>query len=196
MKPSPAYSFIKERLDREFDQLDKQKITPWAFLRTEYGVKVMGFDGREISFGGLEFDGTPRHIFWEAFAQPFLKDIVSRGFADTRAFCKEHVIDATQPMEETAAELRVGVEQIFTRMAEIDRRLRGKGFPDSVAAYNPAGKIHSIDTFITERLNAEIAIFPKPTNRWNRLYEEQKFWIWLVGVLIAIAGFTLKLLGY
>lgn len=170
MKPSPGYSFIKERLEREFEQLDKEKIAPWAFLRTEHGLRVVGFDGREIRYRGLEFDGTPRHIFWNAYAQPFLKDIVSRGFADTRVFCKEHGIDASLPMEETAGELKLGVQRIFNRMVDIDRRLRGRGFPNTVLPYNPAQEIGSADAFITERLNAELSIFPKPKNRWNQFY--------------------------
>jgi hypothetical protein len=143
----------------------------------------------------LNLMGTPRHLFWKAFVQPFLKDIVSRGFADTRAFCKEHGLDATQPMEDTAEELMRGVQRIFSRMADIDRALRGQGFPNSVPSYNPAGEISLIEAFITERLNAELSIFPKPKNRWNRFYEEQKFWIWLIGVFIALAGLAVKLMG-
>lgn len=195
MKPSPAFSFIKERLEREFEQLDKERITPWAFFRTEYGWKVMKFDGKEISCRSLEFEGTPRHIFWKAFAQPFLKDIVSRGFADTRSFCKEHGIDATQPMEKTAGELRHGVQRIFNRMVDIDQRLRGKGYPKTVLAHNPATEISPIDAFIGERLNAELLMLPKPKYRWNRFYEEQTFWIWLLGVLIGVAGLVIKLIG-
>jgi hypothetical protein len=53
MSRSPAHTFIKERLDQEFEQLDKEKITPWAFLRTERGITVKRFDGTEISGGGV-----------------------------------------------------------------------------------------------------------------------------------------------
>ena len=165
MSHSPAHSFIKERLDREFEQLDKEKITPWAFLRTERGIKVMRFDGTEINGGGVEFDGTPKEIFWNGFIEPFLKDIISRAFAYTRAFCTEHRLDSVRPMNETAKELRFGIERIFARMTDIDRRLRGKGFPNTVSAYNPVGKIRGIDNFLQERLRAEIAIFPERKRR-------------------------------
>jgi serine/threonine protein kinase len=107
------------------------------------------------------FDGTPKEIFWNGFIEPFLKDIISRAFAYTRGFCTDHKLDPVKPMNETAEELRFGVERIFARMIDIDRRLRGKGFPNTVSPYNPAGKIRAIDTFLQERLRAEIAIFPK-----------------------------------
>ena len=32
MKKSPAYSFIKQRLETEFRVLEEKQITPWAFL--------------------------------------------------------------------------------------------------------------------------------------------------------------------
>jgi hypothetical protein len=35
MKKSPAYSFIKEHIELEFQRLERDKITPWAFFLTK-----------------------------------------------------------------------------------------------------------------------------------------------------------------
>jgi hypothetical protein len=139
MERSPAYSFIKEHIELEFQRLERDKITPWAFFRTNKGVRLTDFFGKEISYigGGLEFEGSPREFFWNGFIQPFLNDIVSRNFSETERFCREKGLDWRLPLEETALLLKIGINKAYNRMSAIDQRLRGKGYPDSVSRYNP-----------------------------------------------------------
>jgi hypothetical protein len=46
MMNSPAYSFIKERIELEFQRLEKDKITPWAFFLTDKGLRLTNFFGK------------------------------------------------------------------------------------------------------------------------------------------------------
>jgi len=71
MKESPAYSFIKERISLEFERLEKEKVTPWVFLTTHVGLHQTDFFGKQINYQGVEFEGSPRIVFWDSFIQPF-----------------------------------------------------------------------------------------------------------------------------
>lgn len=158
MTRSPAYSFIKERIELEFEKLDKEKVTPWAFFLSGKGLRLTNFLGKEIRYSGIGFEGSPRMVFWQGFIQPFLKDIASRSFAETRGFCSTHGLELGQPMEETASLLKAGIRGIYARMSAIDQRLRGKGFPKSVQKYDAAAERAGSEAFVEERLGAELTL--------------------------------------
>lgn len=197
MKESPAYSFIKERVELEFERLEREKITPWAFFRTGKGVRLADFFGKEVSYigGCLEFEGSPREYFWNGFIQPFLNDIVSKNFSATENFCRKKGLDWRLPLEETAFLLKAGINKVYSRMSVIDQRLRGKGYPDSVPRYNPKTEVASSEAFVEQRLTAEAALQPVDRKTLNTFYEEQKFWFWFIGIIIAVAGVLLKIFG-
>ncbi len=197
MKQSPAYSFIKERVELEFERLEREKVTPWAFFLTDKGVSLTAFFGKRVSYtgGGLQFDDSPREYFWNSFIQPFLNDIVSKNFLETEGFCREKGLDWRLPLEETASFLKAGIRRVYQRMADIDRRLRGKGYPNSVPKRDPRNQIAASEAFVEERLSAELALMPKKRKTPNTIYEEQKFWFWFIGIIIAIIGVLLKIFG-
>ena len=194
MDRSPAYSFIKERIELEFQKLEKDKVTPWAFLLSEKGLRITDFFGKEVQYSGIGFEGSPRTVFWKGFIQPFLQEIIFRSFSETRDFCSAHRLDLKQPMEETASLLKAGINGIYRRMSDIDQRLRGKGFPNSVPKYNPEKEIALSEASVEERMAAELGLVRKK-NRLNTFYEEHKFWFWLIGILIAVMGLLIKILG-
>ncbi len=197
MKKSPAYNFIKERVGLEFERLEREKITPWAFFRTDKGVRLTDFFGKEVSYigGGLEFEDSPKKYFWNGFIQPFLNDIVSRNFSATEDFCRKKGLDCRLPLEETAFLLKTGINKVYSRMSVIDQRLRGKGYPDSVPRYSPEREIASSEAFVDQRLTAEAALQPVTRKTLDTFYEEQKFWFWFIGIVIAVAGVLLKIFG-
>ncbi len=194
MKNSPAYSFIKEHVENEFTAFNKEKITPWAFFKNESGIEITAFDGSKIRYKGIEFEGSPKLIFWGNFTQPFLKDIISRTFAKTREFCQKYKLNAEKPLKETTLLLTDHVHSMFERMVDIDRRLRGKGHPESVAAHDPGKELGVITSFLNERYQAELSLLPKK-NILNKFYEEQKFWVWLIGIALTFIGIIIKIIG-
>jgi hypothetical protein len=158
MTISPAYSFIKERVNLEFQKLEKDKVTPWAFFLSGKELRVSNFLGKEISYLGIGFEGSPRMVFWKDFIQPFLQDITSRSFSETRSFCLAHSLKLKQPMEETTSLLKIGINGIYERMLDIDQRLRGKGYPNSVLKYDARAERACSEAFVEERLAAELAL--------------------------------------
>jgi hypothetical protein len=197
MKQSSAYSFIKERVELEFERLEREKVTPWAFFLTDKGVRLTDFFGKQVSYteGGLGFEGSPREYFWNGFIQPFLNDIVSRNFSETEDFCRKKGLDWRLPLGETAFFLKAGINKVYSRMSVIDQRLRGRGYPDSVPRYSPEREVAGSEAFVDQRLTAEAALQPAARKTLNTLYEEQKVWFWLIGLIIAVAGVLLKIFG-
>ena len=168
MDRSPAYSFIRERVELEFQKLEKDKVTPWAFFLSGKPLRLTNFFRKEINYPpGIGFEGSPRTVFWKGFIQPFLQDIASQSFSETRNFCLSHNVEPKQPMEETAALLKTGIKGVYQRMSDIDQRLRGKGYPDSVSKYNPEAEIALSEAFVEERLSAELALSPKKRRTLN-----------------------------
>ena len=60
------------------------------------------------------------------------------------------------PLKETAMFLEGGLGLCLHRMADIDRRLRGKGFPKKVELYYPDREREKLEKMIHSRLNAEL----------------------------------------
>jgi hypothetical protein len=57
--------------------------------------------------------------------------------------------------------LEMRTEKIFIRMVDVDRRLRGKGYPNSVEAYDSSEELSEVLNFLDERCHAELAIIPR-----------------------------------
>jgi hypothetical protein len=68
------FNFIKEKINSEFDFLDKKKVTAYLMVAASNNGSVELFDGTKISPANLEFSGSTRRVFWQNIIQPFLKD--------------------------------------------------------------------------------------------------------------------------
>ncbi len=82
--------------------------------------------------------------------------------------------------------LSAGFRKVYARMADVDRRLRGKGFPDNVEPKSIEREIQAMEQFLDERIRAELAMW-KPKSRLEGWYERNKFWVWIIGILLSIA---------
>jgi hypothetical protein len=98
-------------------------------------------------------------------------------------------------MEETASALKAGINGVYHRMSDIDQRLRGKGYPNSVPKYDPEAEIEASQAFVEERMSAELGLTPKKRKTLNTFYEEQKFWFWFIGIAVTIVLALIKVFG-
>ena len=62
----------------EWERLRRDNITPWAFLNSGQPIRIVDFYGKNISFQGVAFEGSPFAVFWKRYIEPFLEDIVLR----------------------------------------------------------------------------------------------------------------------
>jgi len=137
------YPEITFAIENAFRRLDKQAVTPWVFLGAKM-PDVKDFDGRRIHYEGVEFEGSPRQKFWSGFIEPFLEEIIGKGFQIALDYAKQRGFDGRECITAAKQALRNGVERIYRRMQDIDRRLRDGGFPASVSPKNIDNEIRAM----------------------------------------------------
>lgn len=111
---------VKER----YASIDETVLRTWRFYRVK---------------NNIEFSGTTRTCFWagkgsgNALAiKPPIKKAIKEVLETTEELCKEHNLEPNQYVEEAALLLKGLVETIINEMIKIDRKLRGKGYPEKI----------------------------------------------------------------
>ena len=154
---TPIHSITTKLIRDEWEKLERIQITPWSLLNSGNPMSVLRFDGREIRCEGVTFDGSPRVIFWGRYIEPFIEDISFRVIDQTLALCKEKRLDVRPALAETGKLLKQLVLDAYNRMAEIDQRLRGKGYPQTVGRRNVEPEIVAMSSAIDARVADELA---------------------------------------
>jgi hypothetical protein len=188
---TPLHPIFRKRIEDATEQIIRDQVTPWAFLTAGPPLKVKQFGGREISYQGIGFDGSPRTVFWGRYIDPFLEALSIEEIDFAVSSAKERKVDATLLLPEVQGVLVAAVQEIFQQMAEIDRRLLGNGNPESVPLRSVEGDVSRICAFIDDRIKCELAMW-KPKSAAEEWYEENKFLVWLVGIIVAVVGFAAK----
>ena len=123
-------------------------------------------------------------MFWSRYIEPFLEDLCVSEITVAMSMAREKRVDAKLLLPELQGLLSAGFRKVYARMADVDRLLMDKGFPDSVEP-KPIGQVRAMDKFLDERIRAEIAMW-KPKSRIEDWYEKNKFWVWAIGILLSI----------
>jgi hypothetical protein len=188
---TPLYPMFRKRIDDAIEQLIKKQVTPWCFLNSGRPFRVTAFDGRQIAYEGIRFGGTPQLVFWSRYIEPFLEDLTISEISAAVAMAQERRVDAKLLLSEVNELLNAGIRRVFSQMADVDRRLRGKGSPEKVQLRPTENEIRNMTKFVEERIWSELAMW-KPKSRLDDWYDKNKFWVWVIGILITIAGLCLK----
>lgn len=187
------YHVTKKMIEDEYELLRRDKITPWAFLHSGHPFRCTDFYGKEISYPEIRFKGSSETVFWTRFIEPFLEDIILRSLDKTVSLCRDKKINLNKPISETGTMLKVIVRNVYEDMADVDRRLRGNGYPGSVKKKDVTSKIASMSQLIDERIKSELAIWKKPSTL-TEFYHNHPFLFWLIRALIGIAAWISKFL--
>lgn len=144
------------------------------------------------NFLRFSLDGPARYEdVGERYIDPFLEALAIEEIDVAVSSAKERGVDATLLLPEVQGLLIAAVQKVFRQMAEIDRRLRGKGFPEKVSLRSTESEVNRLREFIEERIRSELAMW-KPKWRVEEWYERNKFLVWLVGIIVAVAGLAVK----
>ena len=130
--PTNLYPVLSKLVEDEWVKLDRNQITPWAFMTAGPAFRCKDFYGREIAYQGIKFEGSPRQVFWGRYIEPFLEDLVHRVVEETLRLASGRKQNVQQPLAEVGSLLKSVAQRAYRRMADIDQRLRGEGFPNSV----------------------------------------------------------------
>lgn len=154
-QPSPLNEIIKADVEEVTQSLLKDTVEPWIFFRS-HGVHIKKVDGSSISISGVEYSGSTITVFWEGFADAHIKKRSRQLIESTRLKAIERNIPVQNALQDCLVHLRTMVVTIFNRMAVIDQRLRGKGFPESVLRKDVQQYIDRNYEAIKALVNAEI----------------------------------------
>lgn len=147
---TPVHFEMKHRLDAVYVQLDRDKITHWL-MNFKTGLDIDDCRGGKITMGGGEFAGQPQEIFW-SFIIPCLEDIIGDTLNAADEYGRKYPPDTTrQGLDETSELLKAFVNRVAKRMVDIDRRLRGKGFPMQVIPHDPSAMTSRLNQLIDAR---------------------------------------------
>lgn len=192
---SPLYPTFSKRINDSIERLIRDQVTPWAFLTSGKPLRLSSFNGKLISYQNIGFEGSPEHVFWGRYIEPFLEHICVSEITAAVAMAKERGVDARQLLPEIKNILKSGCKRVYDRMAEIDQNLRGKGYPNSVSRRSIDNEFSVMAAFIDTHISAELEMW-KPKSKLEHWYSQNRFWVWaisaLVGVVMTVLG---KLLG-
>jgi hypothetical protein len=197
--PSPINSITEKFVNDEYKRLENAQITPWAFFNSN-GVRLNDFYGKPIAIGpGIRFGGSSEGVFWCGYIEPFLEDISFRAIDTAMEKAKDRGIPLGQPLREVQGQLHGLCRRAFDRMASIDQRLRGGGFPDKVQLRNTDKELARMHQFIDKRVDGELRAIPAAPSAFARLnswYTEHPLVVRAIGPVIAAARHILRSLGF
>jgi len=181
------YPTFQKRISDSFDQLIKNQVTPWAFLNSGKPMRVTTHDQRQISYEGVGFEGSPEHVFWSRYIEPFMEEISIKEIGAVTKMAEEKDVNATLLLPEVEGLLLAGVRKTFSEMAKTDQRLRGRGFPEKIPLRPIENEFQQMKSFIEVRIQSELKMW-KPTSKLEAWYERNKFVVWLVSIVVGLVG--------
>jgi hypothetical protein len=184
---------FEKRINDATEVLLRKQVEPWIFLNTAHPFQVETFDGRNISYQGIGFEGSPRLVFWSRYIEPFLENLVVVEITAAVSAARDRRVDAKLLLPEIQFLLLSASRKVLNRMAQTDQRLLGKGDTQSVPLRSVEREISSMKEFIKKHILAELEMW-KPKPWYEEWYERNKFWVWFVGILVAAASLVAKFL--
>lgn len=190
---TPLCSLIEKLVEDSWVVLDREQITPWAFMTAGPLFKCTDFYERQISYQGIEFSGSARAVFWTRYIEPFLENIIEQVVTETLRLSAEKKQDPKLTLLEASSLLKSLILRAYGRMADIDYTLRGgRKNPEKVHLRKTDSEIVAMEQFLDRRITAELAML-KPRHWVNEFYHEHPFFFWLIGFLITVVGIIFAL---
>jgi hypothetical protein len=182
---TPLEPTFRKLIHDSVEQLLNQQVTPWAFLTAGPPFRIKSFDGRSIAYQGVEFEGSPRLVFWSRYIEPFLEELCITEIGRAVSMAKEKDVDARLLLPEVQGLLLAGFQTVYARMADIDRSLRGKGFPNRMELRSTEQQLQTMERFLDERIRAELAMW-RGKSAFEIWYERNKVWVWAIGIFVSV----------
>lgn len=155
MQPSPLNEIIKADVEEVAQVLLKNTIEPWIFFQS-HGVHIKKIDGSSIAISGVKYSGSAVTVFWEGFVDAYIKKRSRELIESTRLKAAARNIPVQNALQDCLVHLHSMIVEIFNRMAVIDQKLRGEGFPESVQKMDVQHLIGRNYDVIKGFVNAEI----------------------------------------
>jgi hypothetical protein len=155
------YVRTKAKVDERMDFLLREKVLRWLFIGQPGSKDTLTLhDGRPYSYHGLEFSQSVREFFWsEQFIEPFLEDAIREVFDEVGKECQSNRRNPGAALKEAGWLLDGTVRRVYDEMADVDQRLRGKGFPKMVQREDVQFRIERMQRRVQEHLKAATTLY-------------------------------------
>lgn len=190
---TPLYPTFEKRIADSIERIIRDQVDPWVFLNAGHPMRVTQHNGRPISYEGIGFEGSPRLVFWSHYIDPFLEELVVQQTVAAAKEARERQVNAKKLLLEVQGLLLAGCSKVFQRMAQVDQRLLGKGFPETIPIRPIDNEYRRMQDFIAKHITAEIDMW-RPRRWYEDWYERNKFVVWVVGAVLTLAGLAVKFL--
>jgi hypothetical protein len=174
---TPLYAKTEQRIQDFYTDINRNKLTPWSFLRTAKMPEVEDYYGRRIRYQGVEFEGSPRMVFWEGFIEPFLEHGIIDILEQVAEDAKKSNLTPEPCINEAVGLLYGRISAIYGRMAEIDQNLRGKGYPENVKRRDVSERIKKMHSYLQKQQKAitEMVTSQSVYAQKEKWYQRTKF---------------------
>lgn len=187
---------LRHEMDAEVLRMANEWFFKWhAINMPGKVVEVDSFEGRNFHVGGLAFAGSIRDRYWQAIGR-YLANKAHATFDKWNEATKIYTPELRRSsLDETANCLLRFVGRIAADAIDTDRRLRGKGYPESVQPYD-ASNIRATAKAEVERLRAahqSVLPEPKPESVFKRLETFLTTWRGMLALAALIVGAVLAI---
>ena len=193
MRHNPLSTYIREDINA-FESAMKHKIANWHVMIANNNVKIETFDKRQLSIQGVGYSGTLVTQYW-SFFDPFIQDYISTKSKEIRIKSIDMHIDTPQSLKIFRDNMQVSIRIIYNKIAETDRLMRGKGFPDNVSLVPVDTEIKHMEHYLDEKIDAQIDIANryKSCKRKEFILEHMSWWI---SIIVLLGGFLCEKMGW
>ena len=140
---------------RQVQSLDKDildRITKWRMFCAKWTLKIKDFHGKEISYSGVKFEGSPRHVYWGYFG-PFFTNGIAKVLEDVTQECISRGLKPKEYVLETAELLKIMVSRLYEQISRTDQVLRGNGYPERVEKRDVSTNIKAMHSYIEKEID-------------------------------------------
>jgi hypothetical protein len=167
---TPFELSLENDLHIEWQRFASEWLFKWYGMTYEGGrTDVEDFRGGRIRYGGGTFGDQQQQIFWQAINRYLILKVhetFKRWDADTQAYPSNIRRASIDGVERALGRF---VATILQDSLDTDRRLRGRGFPENVSAYDTSGQAstggaeihrlaHAHRTLLDEQISSETSV--------------------------------------
>lgn len=107
----------------------------------------------------LDFSGSLVLVYWGPYLDAHIQKIIDIAFATNKEIAIEHNIDPSDSVADAAFASEEAIKGLLNMMADYDRRMRGKGYPQSVPLRDIADIRTNCSELVHTREENEINFF-------------------------------------
>lgn len=193
----PLSSKIQELVHYEQKKLISNHIDNWLLGFKHGKFQTKHFDGRDISYEGVKFEGSPREVFLNDYIEPFLFKSTDNLIDVVSTILKSSKLNPKPVLSELGLEVIKLYDCVYKRMAYVDRCLMANGNPSDFLPPNFTEKKQRVILYLNDGLSIAETSFPKPSVFFEIKNHFKKY---LIAYLLAGIGswlsFLLKKIGF